>query len=519
VAGALAALLAAAPGGGREAHADPGAMRLLVAASAAGLVVHRDDGEIVDTAGAVVLAERLLATPLGVLEHARRVLVTTPKDPAVEVPATAIYRDARRNLAFLWTPVAVTPPVELATAAESPASGELVFLLHATAAGPLPGRVIGIRQDEDGVRWVYVQVPGPPGADYRGGLVVSEDGRMVAMVVNPVSGTQDLLAGLATAEIADAVRRLTPPAMPPAGRDGGQAPGVGSQPPPIGGVPRVAATIPAPPSDRRFLPDGTLFAPPPAPPVSTDDSLFASQLEEFRRLVGHMRNIAWRIHREPLNQLTRELWEDVYFRALSELGILRLSGHDERAPERRTAVEDPSGGARLGLDQEHEVQLLILDVQPPDQESQQGRVDHLGQPIVLLRDPANVLAGEPAQPGRCQRPDTGRGGAVVDQPVLPEASVRAQHVELDGAPALEAVADLVGQETSTSLEDDEQPVPLLALGEDRLSWVHLPQPAGSGRSRRGVRCSNTMRGRSSRNTGRGHRPSWHHSPVQWITTA
>jgi len=309
----------AAAQGGQRAPQPPGA-------AAAGLVVHRDDGEIQDTAGAVVVGERLLVTPLEAVAHARRVLVTTPKDSALEVPVTAVHQDTRRNLAFLRTPVAVGPPAGLA-GAETPASGEPVALLHAAMARPLPAQVAGVRQDEDGVRWVYVQVSGQPlGADYRGALVVADDGRTMAMVVRPVPGTQDLLAAVANVEIAEAVARLGGPATPPAVATVPTLPAAGVRAAvraaPAAPAPAAATTAPAPSFDGRTLRDGAIFAPPPPPPVSMDESLFASQLEQSRRLVAHMRNIAWRVHRQPLNQLTRERWEDVYFKALSELGIL-----------------------------------------------------------------------------------------------------------------------------------------------------------------------------------------------------
>src|SRR5262249_35600434 len=95
-------------------------------------------------------------------------------------------------------------------------------------------------------------------------------------------------------------------------------------------IPRIHwGSIPAPIaslSRRDRLAGGVIVAPPAAWGVSMDESLFASQLEKFRRIERSMRNIAWRLHRQPLNQLSRPLWEDVYFTALAELRILRPSG-------------------------------------------------------------------------------------------------------------------------------------------------------------------------------------------------
>src|SRR5262245_10365283 len=92
------------------------------------------------------------------------------------------------------------------------------------------------------------------------------------------------------------------------------------------------------------------------------------------------------------------------------------------------------------VDEEHEIELLVLGPEPVHEESEQVRVDHLAEVMVLGGQPPELGGGQKAQLGMAQSLRGRRAGPVVDDAVLAEAAPGTEHVETHPARAAQ-VAD------------------------------------------------------------------------------
>jgi S1-C subfamily serine protease len=328
------------------------------------IVAYGDHGEVLRTgAGLLLTAEGFIATNHHMVDGASRIAVEGPGGGSPR-HASILYSDPRRDLAILSGAAPSAGAKPALEGSDWVDVGEPVLVIQGDqppGTSELAGRVAGSREDDDAVRYIYIQSDELPSADVGGRPIVNEAGSLIGLTIGMLAGSRDLVSAMPVSDVrlALARARVRPASIPAAARSAGVRAGTGPPTRAEPGLDRsanqdgVAGTTTGAPR----LPVDSLLAPGPDLPLFPSDAVGsvspvahsnrmpasledpigrwirllppplpgpmpAQQVETANRVRAKMTEIARKSHNRAVFQLDPVTQVQVYFQALRQLGIL-----------------------------------------------------------------------------------------------------------------------------------------------------------------------------------------------------